>query len=189
MKALLTFVSLALAATSLADDDLPSYPRVALETTEGRILLELDARRAPLTVRRFLHLVESGYYEGTIFHRVIPDFVAQAGGYDRNFKAMEEEYTLVNESGNGLGNLRGTIAMARLGEPHTANAQFFINLADNRNLDPQSTRWGYAVFGYVIEGMDVVDAIAALPTGPSGPFDKDVPVARIIIESADRVDE
>ncbi|MDX1482830.1 MAG: peptidylprolyl isomerase [Woeseiaceae bacterium] len=172
----------------MAQDELPSYPRVALETTEGRILLELDARRAPLTVRHFLDLVESGYYDGTIFHRVIPDFVAQAGGYDRDLVLQEGDDSVVNESGNGLRNLRGTVAMARLEDPHTANAQFFINLADNRSLDPQSSRWGYAVFGYVIEGMDVVDAIAALPTGPGGPFQQDVPVVRVVIESANRVD-
>lgn len=176
-------------AALCAQEELPSYPRVALETTEGRILLELDARRAPLTVRHFLELVKSGHYDGTIFHRVIPNFVAQAGGYDRDLKPVEEDATLVNESGNGLGNLRATVAMARLQEPHTANAQFFINLADNGNLDPQSSRWGYAVFGYVIEGMEVVEAIAELPTGPAGPFDQDVPVVRVIIEKAERVDQ
>jgi len=172
----------------MAQDDLPSYPRVELDTTEGRILLELDARRAPLTVRHFLERVDSGYYDGTIFHRVIPNFVAQAGGYDRDLELREGDDSLVNESGNGLRNLRATVAMARLEEPHTANAQFFINLADNRNLDPQSTRWGYAVFGYVIEGMDVVDAIAAFPTGPAGPLKQDVPVVRVVIESAKCVD-
>jgi len=181
------FALAAFAAAAHSQDDLPSYPRVKLETTEGDILLELDATRAPLTVRHFLSLVESGHYDGTIFHRVIPGFMAQAGGYDRDFKETESDDALVNESGNGLRNLRGTVAMARLEEPHTANAQFFINLADNRSLDPQNDRWGYAVFGYVIEGMDVVDQIAELPTGPAGPFAQDVPVVRVIIETAERV--
>ncbi len=188
MRSMLLTLCVLIAGPILADDKLPSYPRVALDTTEGRILLELDARRAPRTVRHFLNLVEAGHYDGTIFHRVIPNFVAQAGGYDRDLKPVEEDGDLINESGNGLGNLRGTVAMARLSDPHTANAQFFINLADNRNLDPQSTRWGYAVFGYVIEGMDVVQTIAGFPTGPAGPFQQDVPVVRVIIEKAERID-
>lgn len=179
--------SCALAAFA-ADDELPAYPRVTLATTEGNIVLELDSRRAPLTVRHFLTLVESGLYNGSIFHRVIPNFMIQAGGFNRDFEALEEEDTLFNESGNGLTNLRGTIAMARLAEPHTANAQFFINVADNRSLNPRSDRWGYAVFGYVIEGMEVVDAIAAVRTGPGGRFSQDVPVAAIVIESASRTD-
>ncbi|MEM9209440.1 MAG: peptidylprolyl isomerase [Pseudomonadota bacterium] len=181
-------VALLWAMPAVAQDPLPSYPRVKFATTEGDIVLELDARRAPLTVEHFVKLVEDGYYDGTIFHRVIPGFVAQAGGYDRNLKSVESEGTVVNESGNGLRNLRGTVAMARLPEPHTANAQFFINLADNRSLDPQGNRWGYAVFGTVIEGLDVVDQIAALPTGPGGEFTQDVPVVRVTIEKAERVD-
>lgn len=172
-----------------ARDEIPAYPRVALETTEGTITLELDARRAPITVRHFLQLVDAGYYDGTIFHRVIPNFVAQAGGYDRNLVGKEEDAGIVNESGNGLRNLRGTVAMARLSEPHTANAQFYINLADNRSLDPQGSRWGYAVFGYVVEGMDVVQKIADLPTGPAGEFDSDVPLARPVIEKASQVSD
>ena len=180
-------LALLLATSAWAQDDLPSYPRVKLTTTEGDIVLELDARRAPLTVRHFVKLVDDGYYDGTIFHRVIPGFVAQAGGYDRNLKNVESEDSIVNESGNGLRNLRGTVAMARLPEPHTANAQFFINLVDNRSLDPQGNRWGYAVFGTVVEGLEIVDQIAALPTGPGGEFAQDVPVVRVIIEKAERV--
>ena len=174
---------------ALADDTLPAYPRVALETSEGRIVLELDSRRAPLTVRHFLSLVESGGYDGSIFHRVIENFMIQAGGFNRDFERLEEDDTLVNESGNGLTNLRGTVAMARMAEPHTANAQFFINVADNSSLNPRSDRWGYAVFGYVVEGMDVVDAIAVTRTGPGGQFSQDVPVVPIVIESASRVDQ
>ena len=175
------------AVPALAQDDLPSYPRVKLSTTEGDIVLELDARRAPLTVRHFIGLVDEGHYDGTIFHRVIPGFMIQGGGYDRDLKSVENDAAIVNESGNGLRNLRGTIAMARLPEPHTANAQFFINLVDNRSLDPQGNRWGYAVFGNVVEGIEVVDQIAALPTGPGGEFAQDVPVVRVIIEKAERV--
>jgi cyclophilin family peptidyl-prolyl cis-trans isomerase len=187
-KALATLIILSLGAAGFAQDDIPAYPRVTLETSEGRIVLELDARRAPLTVRRFLELVDAGYYAGTIFHRVIPDFVAQAGGFNREFERLESDDSLINEAGNGLRNLRGTVAMARLAEPHTANAQFFINIADNRSLDPQPNRWGYAVFGYVVEGMEVVDTIAAIPTGPGGRFAQDVPTVAVIIESAARTD-
>lgn len=169
-------------------DPLPAYPRVSLETTDGTIVLELDSRRAPLTVRHFLEVVEKGGYNETIFHRVIPNFIVQAGGFNRDFESMEGEESIVNESGNGLKNLRGTVAMARLSEPHTANAQFFINVADNRSLDPQTDRWGYTVFGYVIEGMDVVDAISMQRTGPGGQFSQDVPVAPIIIKRAVRAD-
>jgi cyclophilin family peptidyl-prolyl cis-trans isomerase len=175
-------------AIALAQDNVPAYPRVLLDTTEGKITLELDGRRAPLTVTRFLALVDSGHYDGTVFHRVIPNFMAQAGGFDRDLENRETEDTLVNESGNGLRNLRGTIAMARLAEPHTANAQFFINVADNRSLDPQADRWGYAVFGTVIEGMEIVDTIAETRTGPGGQFSQDVPVVPIIINRAVRAD-
>lgn len=179
---------LGLSFSSMAQDALPSYPRVLLETTEGSILLELDARRAPITVAHFVGLVEAGYYNGTVFHRVIPDFMAQAGGYDRDLQSREADDTLVNESGNGLKNLRGSIAMARKNEPHTANAQFFINVKDNTALNPRADRWGYAVFGSVIEGMEIVDKIVASRTGPAGQFARDVPVVPIIIEQALRAD-
>ena len=190
MHKLLLSVILMLSPPLLAaQEQLPAYPRVELNTTEGRIVLELDARRAPITVRHFISLVDGGHYDGTIFHRVIPNFVAQAGGYDRDLKLVEKKDAIVNESGNGLRNLRGTVAMARLSDPHTANAQFYINLADNRALDPQGNRWGYAVFGYVVEGMDVIDKIAGLPTGPAGEFSQDVPVVRVVIEKAARIND
>lgn len=186
-----TLLSLVLLLTSsvLAQDELPSYPRVTLETTEGNMVLELDSRRAPLTVRHFLALVEAGYYDGTIFHRVVPNFVIQAGAVDRDYVSRETDDKLVNESGNGLKNLRGTVAMARLPDPHSANAQFYINLADNGGLNPRANSWGYAVFGYVIEGMEVADKIAEVPTGPGGPFRESVPAFPIIIESAKRSDQ
>lgn len=180
---------LLMTATLLAGaaDPVPSVAHVRLETTEGDIVLELDGRRAPLTVANFLKLVESGYYDGTIFHRVVPDFVLQGGGYDRDFVLRESGDAVPNESGNGLRNLRGTVSLARLSDPHTGVAQFFINLADNRTLDPQPDRWGYAVFGYVIEGIDVIDKIAAVRTGPGGQFPKDVPVTPVILTKATRI--
>jgi len=181
LLALLTFCCLVAFA---AEEEVPARPQIQLETTEGDILLELDGRRAPITVRHFLSLVENGYYDGTVFHRVIPGFMIQGGGYTRDLKSREPGGTIPNESGNGLTNLRGTIAMARLAEPHTANAQFFINVADNGSLNPRPDRWGYAVFGYVVDGMDVVDKIVSVPTGPAGEFAEDVPVAPIVIEKA-----
>jgi cyclophilin family peptidyl-prolyl cis-trans isomerase len=171
----------------IAEEDVPANPQVRLETTEGTMLIQLDGRRAPLTVKNFLALVEAGHYDGTIFHRVIPEFMIQAGGYTPNLKLKEVEDTVHNESGNGLQNLRGTVAMARTEDPHSAKAQFFINVVDNNALNPRPDRWGYAVFGYVVEGMEVADAIAALPTGPSGDFAQDVPVVPVVIEKASRV--
>jgi len=184
---LLCLIPLMAATTlALAADKVPAHPHVQIETTEGTIRLELDGRRAPITVGHFLELVDSGYYDGTIFHRVIPGFMAQAGGYTPNMKSKEPEGNIPNESGNGLENLRGTVAMARTGDPHSANAQFFINVADNDALNPRPDRWGYAVFGYVIEGMDVVDKIVSVPTGPAGQFRSDVPVAPIVIKKMAR---
>lgn len=160
---------------------LPPFPQVLVDTTHGEFVLELDTGRAPVTVANFLKLVESDYYDKTIFHRVIAGFVAQGGGHTPDLKAKPDTATIVNESGNGLSNRRGSIAMARLGDPHSASSQFFVNLADNVRLDPSEARWGYAVFGQVVEGMDVLDGIAGLPTGPAGPFASDVPVVRVIV--------
>lgn len=188
IKTALASFLLILGQLAVAQESLPSYPRVLLETTEGNILLELDSRRAPLTVRHFLGLVEDGHFDGTIFHRVIANFMIQAGGYNRDLESRETDDTLVNESGNGLTNLRGSVAMARTNEPHSANAQFFINVADNGALNPRADRWGYAVFGSVIEGMDIVDKIAATRTGPAGQFARDVPVVPIIINQAVRAE-
>jgi peptidyl-prolyl cis-trans isomerase A (cyclophilin A) len=173
-----------------AADEVPAHPYVEMITTEGRILLELDGREAPLTVAHFLELVDSGFYDGTIFHRVIPGFMAQGGGYTPDFKLKETDATIPNESGNGLSNLRGTIAMARTDDPHSANAQFFINVVDNGRLDPQKKgrdgRWGYTVFGQVIEGMDVVDKIVSGKTGAQGPFQSDVPLVPVVIKKMSR---
>jgi cyclophilin family peptidyl-prolyl cis-trans isomerase len=155
--------------------------RARIETSMGDFVVELYASRAPVTVANFLEYVRAGHYEGTIFHRVISNFVAQGGGYDEKFAEKPTRPDIPNESGNGLSNRRGTIGMARTSNPHSANAQFYINLADNPTLDPQPTRWGYAVFGRVVEGMEVVDAIGAVATGEVGPFDQDAPLKPVVI--------
>jgi len=167
---------------AFAADKIPAHPLVLVETTMGSFKLELDSRAAPLTVRHFLGLVDNGFYDGLIFHRVIPGFMAQGGGYTPGLKLKEDDATIPNESGNGISNMRGTIAMARTGDPHSANSQFFINVVDNARLDPGNNRWGYTVFGYVVEGMDVVDEIVAVQTGPQGNLRSDVPVVPIVIK-------
>ncbi len=187
MKKLLAATLLALfLAPAIAADKIPAHPHIEVETTEGTFKLELDTRAAPITVAHFLELVDSGFYDGTIFHRVIPNFMAQGGGYTPSLTLKESDDAIVNESGNGLSNMRGTIAMARTNDPHSANSQFFINVVDNNRLDPQNNRWGYAVFGYVIEGMEVVDKIVAAKTGPQGEFRSDVPVVPIVIKKMAR---
>lgn len=161
-------------------------PRVRLETSMGNIVLELDAERAPATVENFLAYVNDGFYDGTIFHRVIDGFMIQGGGYTADFSRKTTRAPIKNEADNGLGNKRGTISMARTRDPHSATAQFFINVADNAALDhtSQDARgWGYAVFGRVVEGMDVVDKIRTQPTGVQGGL-RDVPNQTITIVRA-----
>lgn len=158
-------------------------PRVALETSKGKIVLELYPDKAPVTVKNFLDYVQSHQYDGVIFHRVIPDFMIQGGGFTSDMKQKAARPPIKNESDNGLRNERGTISMARLTEPHTASAQFFINLRDNRSLDHSGKGWGYAVFGKVVEGMDVVDSIAGVRTTTKGQYG-DVPVEPIVIKKA-----
>jgi len=153
-------------------------------TSKGVIQLELDAEKAPITVANFIEYVKSGHFEGTIFHRVIPGFVIQGGGMQSGMREKPTNAPIQNEADNGLKNLTGTICMARTNDPHSATSQFFINLKDNSFLDhtakdPQG--WGYAVFGKVTEGMDVVEAIAAVRTGNAG-YHQDVPVEDIVIE-------
>ena len=164
-----------------AISDLPLYPKAKIETSMGTIVVELDAKRAPLTVGNFARYVNEGFYEDTIFHRVINGFVAQAGGHLADFTEKEAHEPVVNESGNGLRNTRGSMAMARASEPHSGLSQFYFNLADNPSLNPNPARWGYTVFGQVIEGMDVLDKMALVTTGPGGPFKKDVPATPIVI--------
>ncbi|MBT8089845.1 MAG: peptidylprolyl isomerase [Gammaproteobacteria bacterium] len=192
MKTILMTVLLAFSTTcAFAADKVPAHPHIEIVTSLGAIKLELDGKQAPITVAHILELVDSGFYDGTIFHRVIPGFMAQGGGYTPALKLKERVETIANESGNGMTNVRGTIAMARTSDPHSANSQFFINVADNDRLDPtkdpHNGRWGYTVFGFVIEGMDVVDAIVNSKTGPAGDFSRDVPVVPVIIKSISRV--
>ena len=189
MKNTLIALVLGLSCSSvLAADEVPAHPYIEIVTTEGRIVLELDGKQAPITVGHILKLVDSGFYDGTIFHRVMPGFMAQAGGHTPDYKLKESADKIPNESGNGMSNVRGTIAMARTGDPHSANSQFFINVVDNSKLDPnkQAGRWGYTVFGFVIQGMDVVDKIATSETGSAGPFRSDVPVVPIVIKKMSR---
>ncbi|MBA1148001.1 peptidyl-prolyl cis-trans isomerase [Ectothiorhodospiraceae bacterium WFHF3C12] len=162
-------------------------PRVKFETSKGPIILELYPDKAPRTVENFLAYVEQGFYDGTIFHRVIPGFVIQGGGFTADYERKTTREPITNESDNGLDNARGTISMARTRDPHSATSQFFINLSDNDNLDHRGSDWGYAVFGKVVDGMEVVDAIAGVPTGAAGPFRSDAPRNVVMIESATRV--
>jgi cyclophilin family peptidyl-prolyl cis-trans isomerase len=164
--------------------------KVLVETSLGNISLSLDAERAPKTVENFLSYVDAGHYAGTIFHRVIPGFMVQGGGFDAAFDKKLTRPPVQNEADNGLKNKRGTVAMARTSEPHSATAQFFVNVADNAFLDHKAKNpreWGYAVFGEVVDGMDVVDAIVALPTGAKGPFSKDAPLEDVHIKSVRKV--
>ncbi len=190
-NSLITLLFLMLSPLAMAADKVPAHPHIEMQTSLGTIKLELDGRQAPLTVAHILKLVDSGFYDGTIFHRVIPGFMAQGGGFTPGLKLKETTASIPNESGNGLSNLRGTIAMARTGDPHSANSQFFINVADNDRLDPAKDairgRWGYTVFGIVIEGMDVVDEIVSSKTGPGGQFAKDVPMVPVIIKKMSRI--
>ena len=160
----------------------PVKPEVKFVTTEGAFIVRLDPQRAPLTVKNFLEYVRSGFYNGTIFHRVIPGFVIQGGGFTVNYKEKKTRKPIPNESGNGLSNVRGTIAMARETAPDTAAAQFYINLANNTGLDPHPSHWGYAVFGRVVSGMKTINRIASMPTGPAGPFKKDAPQIPVVIQ-------
>ena len=164
-------------------------PRVNVVTTAGSFVIELDADRAPLTVENFLAYAQEGHYEGTIFHRVIQGFVAQAGGYTGDFQLKPTDRTVANESGNGLSNIRGSVGLARTADPHSGNAQFYINLVDNLDLNPRATRWGYVVFGRVVSGMEVVDEIGHVPTGPGGQFERNVPVENIVIQRVERIYE
>jgi peptidyl-prolyl cis-trans isomerase B (cyclophilin B) len=154
---------------------------VVLDTSLGAIKLELDADKAPATVANFLSYVEEGFYNNTIFHRVIPNFMIQGGGFEPGLKQKKTKATIQNEAPNGLSNKRGTIAMARTSDLHSATAQFFINVADNGGLDDR--RSPYCVFGKVVEGMDVVDKIKAVPTGTRGPH-QNVPTKDVVIVAA-----
>ncbi len=187
------FIALALmltASLALAADKIPAHPQIVVVTTEGTFKMELATKEAPHTVEHILKLVDAGFYDGLIFHRVISDFMIQTGGYTPGFKLKEGKEKIFNESGNGMSNVRGTVAMARSGDPHSAGSQFFINLADNSRLDPQKSpirgRWGYTVFGYVFEGMEVIDKIALVATAPHGEH-QNVPIVPVVIKSMSQV--
>lgn len=162
---------------------------VVLETDHGTIEIDLDEAKAPKSVANFLKYVDDKHYDGTVFHRVIPNFMAQGGGYDGEFEKKSVRDAVENEADNGLKNLRGTVAMARTSDPHSATAQFFVNVKDNEFLNhtgKNASGWGYAVFGKVTSGMDVVDKIVSVTTGSKGPFSKDAPLQNIAIKSARR---
>ena len=159
-------------------------PHVLLKTSMGEIVLELNQEKAPKSVANFLQYVKSGHYNGTIFHRVIKDFMIQGGGFDKNLQQKQTSAPIENEARNGLKNVDYSIAMARTGDPHSATAQFFINTNNNRPLDyPSQDGWGYAVFGKVIKGTEVVDKIKAVTVGNQG-MHQNVPVVPVVIESA-----
>ena len=178
-----TIVVLVVASAAIAGDN----PKIAMDTSKGEIVIELYADKAPQTVKNFLAYVDAGFYDGTIFHRVISHFMIQGGGFTPEMEKKATGDPITNEAGNGLSNKRGTLAMARTSDPHSATAQFFINHKDNGNLDyPSFDGWGYAVFGRVVDGMDVVDAIAAVPTGMRAGH-RDVPKQTVLIESVRRI--
>lgn len=176
---------------SAAADEPKAKPLVVFETSEGNITIEVDTEKAPISAENFLTYVDAKFYDGLVFHRVIPGFMIQGGGFDETFyqgKFNREKQTrdpIKNEGGNGLKNLRGTLSMARTSDPDSATSQFFINVADNDFLNRSPGNPGYAVFGKVVEGMDVADKIVAAPRGRKGPHD-DVPNDPIVIKSAKR---
>ncbi|NLF55765.1 MAG: peptidyl-prolyl cis-trans isomerase [Thauera phenolivorans] len=180
----------ALALLALASVSLGAWaagPTVTLDTSHGEIVLELDADKAPKSAENFVQYAKDGHYDGTVFHRVIDGFMIQGGGFDEKMKQKATRPPIENEAKNGLKNLPSTIAMARTADPHSASAQFFINLAPNTFLDyPSRDGWGYAVFGKVVRGMDVVEKIGKLPTTSVG-FHQNVPVDPVVVRSA-RVD-
>ena len=186
-KLLVSITLLTASQFSYAVDIQPNtlYPQVELDTSMGKIIVELDRTRSPITVDNFLTYVVKGHYDNTLFHRVISDFVVQGGGLDLNKEERATDKPIVNESGNGLSNLTGTIAMARDAEPHTATSQFYFNVVDNEKLDPSSRRWGYTVFGEVTSGMEVLQAMSLVPTDFNTQVEwPDFPVQDIVLKKA-----
>ncbi len=190
MRKLIIFMMLFLTSTlSFATENNMSdtQTKVKLTTTLGEIIIQLNTEKAPVSSANFLTYVNEGFYNGTIFHRIIPDFMAQGGGFDTSFNQKAVHAPIKNEANNGLKNTRGTLAMARTNDPHSATAQFFINYKDNSFLNhtsETSSGWGYAVFGEVIEGMDVVDAMTKQATSNRGGHEN-VPKTDIVIEKAE----
>jgi cyclophilin family peptidyl-prolyl cis-trans isomerase len=183
----LAFLCTALLACTILTVQAQAPARVRVQTNMGSFVIELDNARAPLTVANFLEYVRAGHYSGTIVHRVIGGFLVQGGGFDEKHVEKPTRADIPNESGNGLSNRRGTVGLARTGEPHSGNAQFYLNLADNAALDPQPSRWGYTVFGRIVEGMEVVDQIGAVATGEVGPLERDAPLKPIVIEKIEEI--
>ncbi len=185
-----TLVFLAAVASGDAEETSKGNSKVVLDTSKGQIVLELFADKAPVTVSNFLDYVDAKFYDGTIFHRVIPDFMIQGGGFTPAMKQKPTKDPIKNEADNGLENQRGTIAMARTGDPHSATGQFFINSVNNDFLNFKSRTpqgWGYAVFGKVVEGIEVVDTISAVKTKTQGMY-QDVPAEPVVINSARRLE-
>jgi peptidyl-prolyl cis-trans isomerase B (cyclophilin B) len=192
MRRLLIYFVLFLSSTIAfaANKTMSNTEKVKLTTNLGTIVIQLNPEKAPVSSANFVSYVKDGFYDGTIFHRIIPGFMAQGGGFDSGFNQKTTKAPIKNEADNGLKNTRGSIAMARTNDPNSATAQFFINYKDNSFLDhtsPTPSGWGYAVFGEVVEGMDVVDAMAKQPTGNRG-MHQDVPKTDIVIEKAEIVE-
>jgi cyclophilin family peptidyl-prolyl cis-trans isomerase len=195
----LGFLAAACAAPAFAADKSPeaktpakpavttASPQVQVVTSMGNFTIELNAERAPLTVANFLAYVDQGHYTNTLIHRAVANFVIQGGGFNADYTAKAAAVKVVNESGNGLSNIRGTVGLARTQDPHGGNAQFYVNINDNAALDPNQTRWGYAVFGRVTSGMDVVDRIGNVATGAHGGIKEETPLKPIIIQRIERV--
>jgi cyclophilin family peptidyl-prolyl cis-trans isomerase len=162
-------------------------PQIQVFTSMGNFTIELNAERAPLTVANILAYVDAGHYSNTLIHRAVANFVIQGGGFNADYTAKAATLKVPNESGNGLSNVRGTVGLARTSDPHGGNAQFYVNLNDNAALDPNATRWGYAVFGRVIDGMDVVDRIGNVPTGAHGAIKEETPIKPVVILKIERV--
>jgi len=167
----------------------PQSSLVKVTTSMGDFVIEVLPERAPLTAQNFLHYVKEGYYTNTLIHRVVANFVIQGGGHDATTYQLKPAHdSIFNESGNGLQNKRTMVGLARGDSPHSGNAQFYVNLVDNPDLDPLPTRWGYAVFGRVVQGMDVVDRIGVTATGAFGPFKSDAPLKPVIIQKVEVID-
>ena len=162
-------------------------PRVQVVTSLGNFTIELNAERAPLTVANFLAYVDQGHYTNTLIHRVVSNFIIQGGGFNADYTPKPAPVKVPNESGNGLSNIRGTVGLARTGDPHAGNSQFYVNLNDNAALDPNQTRWGYAVFGRVTDGMDVVDRIGNVASGSHGAIKEETPLKPVIILKVERL--
>jgi peptidyl-prolyl cis-trans isomerase A (cyclophilin A) len=176
-------LAMALGAGVRADEP---NPQVKITTNMGEFVIEVRADRAPLTATNFLRYVREGFYSNTLFHRVIGNFVIQGGGHDATTQSLKPTHeSIFNESGNGLQNKRGAVGLARADAPHSGNAQFYVDLVDNPDLDPVPTRWGYTVFGRVVSGMDVIDRIGEVATGAVGQWKKDAPLKPVIIEKAE----